>query len=76
MKNKYQIRYQHTSWTGASTLAAARREVRNEARVSRIYSVSVPDGTYCYKSKADMDDDTTGERAFAVICDPSQQNDE
>lgn len=74
MKNdKYQIRYQHTSWTSADSKDAAIRAVRAEARVSRLYTADVPDGIYCYKSQADKDADDTGARAFAVICGPSQQ---
>lgn len=73
MKTKYQIRYQHTSWAGADTKAAAINAVKAEGRVSRLYTADVPDGLYCYKSQADKDADDTGARAFAVICGPDQQ---
>ena len=75
MKHKYQIRYGHTSWTGAGSKAEALRMVRREARVSRLYTADVPDGLYCYVSQAEKDADDTGASAFAVICGPEQQQD-
>jgi hypothetical protein len=74
MKNKYQIRYQHTSWSSADSKDAAIREVKNVPRVSRLYFSEVPDGLYCYTSAADKARDISGERAYAVICGPNQQN--
>lgn len=76
MKNKYQIRYNHTSLAYAESREAAIREVKSEARVQRLYYADVPDGLYCYKSKSDKDDDDTGAAAFAVICGPGQQAEE
>jgi hypothetical protein len=70
---KYQIRYQHTSHSSAASKSAALAAVRREARVSRLAIAEVPDGTYCYRSKADMTNDDTGASAFAVICGPKQQ---
>ena len=55
-------------------MRAALRSVRREAGVSRLPRVSVPDGTYCYQSAADMAVDVNnGARAYAVICGPGQQ---
>ena len=70
---KYQIRYQHTSWAKSDTRDAAIRHVKGEARQNRLFYADTPDGLYCYKSKADKDRDETGARAFAVICRPNQQ---
>lgn len=72
---KYQIRYQHTSYSSASSKAEALAAVRREARVTRLAIAEVADGTYCYRSKADKANDDTGTSAFAVICGPEQQND-
>ena len=73
MKNKYQIRYNHTSSTTAASKAAALAAVKSEARVSRLYTADVPDGLYRYASQAAKDADDTGARAYAVICGPNQQ---
>ena len=70
---KYQIRYQHTAWTSAASLDAAKRAVKSEGRVSRLYYADCADGIYCYLSKEAKDADDTGARAYAVICGPSQQ---
>lgn len=70
--NKYQIRYQHTSWTAADSMDAAKREVKNEGRVSRLYYADCADGIYCYLSQEDKDADDTGASAYAVICGPTQ----
>lgn len=74
MKAKYQIRYNHTSTAWADSRAAALRAVRQEARVRRLYTADVPDGSYCYTSLAAKDADDTGASAYAVICGPEQQN--
>lgn len=74
MTGKYQIRYQHTSWAAATSKEAAIQAVKQEARVSRLYTADTPDGLYCYRSAADKGRDDTGARAFAVICGPNQQS--
>jgi hypothetical protein len=73
MKNKYQIRYQHTSWALASSKEAALSAVRLAGGVDRIYYADCPDGLYCYCTAAEKDADDTGASAFAVICGPEQQ---
>lgn len=73
MKNKYQIRYQHTSWERADSREAAIAAVKAEARQNRLFYADVPDGLYCYLSRADKLADDTGARAYAVICGPTQQ---
>jgi hypothetical protein len=52
---------------------AAIRAVKTEGRARRLYTADVPDGLYCYPSRADKDRDDSGARAFAVICGPGQQ---
>lgn len=71
---KYQIRYKHTSWDQANSIAEAKRAVRIEGRVKRLYTAEVPDGIYCYLSLEDLKRDNTGERAFAVICRPDDSD--
>ena len=71
--NKYQIRYQHTSWTTAGSLGAAKRAVKNEGHVRRLFYSDCDDGLYCYLSREDKDSDDTGASSYAVICGPTQQ---
>jgi hypothetical protein len=70
---KYQIRYQHTSWSEADSLEAAIHSVKAEARQTRLFFADTPDGMYCYKTSKDKQADDTGARAFACICGPGQQ---
>ena len=73
MKNKYRIRYQHTSAQEAGSKRAALMAVRAMMGQRRVFAVSVPDGTYCYRTPADRTQDDSGARAYAVICSPAQQ---
>jgi len=70
---KYQIRYQHTSWAGASSVGAARAAIKTEGRSRRLYYADCADGLFCYLSAGDKAKDTTGAHAFAVICGPKHQ---
>lgn len=75
MKNgKYQIRYQHTAWDSAESKNEALRKVKSESRCRILHYVNADDGIYCYRSKADKDNDDTGAYSFAVICGPGQQD--
>ena len=66
----YSIRYQSSGDRTATSMRSALRQVRQTAGVARLARVTVPDGTYCYTSRADMRRDGDGSRAFAVICQP------
>jgi hypothetical protein len=74
--NKYQIRFGHTSWASAGSKEAAIAAVKAEAGIDRLYSVSCPDGLYCYTSAEEKDADDTGASAFAIICAPEQQGEQ
>ena len=72
--SKYTIGFNHTSTKTASSMADAKRVVRNEAKVQkrigstpRLSYVDGCDGTYIYLSAACAKADCDGSRAFAVI---------
>lgn len=74
--NKYQIRYNHTSTQTADSYAAALDMVRTQMlpQKSAPVEITMPDGTYIYRTQEDADRDDTGARAYAVICAPNQQS--